>query len=49
MSRESQYVIDRHGEVNADITVYGAPTEGNLIGNFVISRDSYDPPGRQTS
>jgi len=41
MSRESQYVIDRHGEVNADITVYGAPTEGNLIGNFVISRDSY--------
>lgn len=41
MSRDSQYVINHHGEANADITVYGAPTEGNLIGTFVINRDGY--------
>jgi hypothetical protein len=41
MSRDSHHVIGRQGDVSADITVYGAPTEGNLIGNFVISRDDY--------
>lgn len=41
MSKEHHYVIDRNGEMNTDITVCGAPTEGNLIGNFVIIRDGY--------
>jgi hypothetical protein len=41
MSRDSHQVIGRQGDVSADIAVYGAPTEGNLIGNFVISRDDY--------
>ncbi|HEX6356643.1 FAD/NAD(P)-binding protein [Actinophytocola sp.] len=41
MSREHHHVIDQNGEVNSDIAVCGAPTEGNLIGNFVISRDGY--------
>jgi hypothetical protein len=41
MSRDTHYVINRRGDANEDITVNGAPTEGNLIGNFVISRDGY--------
>jgi hypothetical protein len=41
MSRNSQYVINQHGAANADIAVYGAPTEGNLIATFNISRDGY--------
>jgi hypothetical protein len=41
MSRDTHYVINRRGDANADIAVYGAPTEGNLIGTFVISRDGY--------
>jgi hypothetical protein len=41
MSRDSHQVIGRQGVVSVDIAVYGAPTEGNLIGNYVISRDDY--------
>jgi hypothetical protein len=41
MSGDSHQVIGRQGDVSADIAVYGPPTEGNLIGNFVISRDDY--------
>jgi hypothetical protein len=41
MSRDQHHVIGENGEVNSDIAVCGAPTEGNLIGNFVISRDGY--------
>lgn len=41
MSRGSHHVIGHRGNANKDIAVYGAPTEGNLIGTFVISRDGY--------
>lgn len=41
MSRDHHHVIDGSGRTNRDIAVCGAPTEGNLIGNFVISRDGY--------
>jgi FAD-NAD(P)-binding protein len=41
MSRDHQHVIDDLGETNRDIAVCGAPTEGNLIGNFVLTRDGY--------
>lgn len=43
MSKENHYVIDEGGKANTDIAVCGAPTEGNLIGNFVINRDGYAP------
>lgn len=43
LARHSHHVIDRHGVANSDIAVYGAPTEGNLIGNFVVNRDGYAP------
>jgi hypothetical protein len=43
MTRDSHYVIDRNGDANADIAVYGPPTEGNLMGNFVINRDGFAP------
>jgi hypothetical protein len=41
MSNDSHSVIDHRGAPNADISVYGPPTEGNLIGTFVISRDGF--------
>jgi hypothetical protein len=41
MSGSTQYVIDQRGRPNTDIAVYGAPTEGNLIATFTISRDGY--------
>jgi FAD-NAD(P)-binding len=48
MSPGHHHVIDRDGEANADIAICGAPTEGNLIGNFVIVRDGYAPVWART-
>ena len=41
MTEGSRFVIDREGAVNEDIAVIGIPTEGNLVGNLTLSRDSY--------
>ena len=41
MTEGSNFVIDAAGAVNEDISVIGIPTEGNLVGNKTIVRDSY--------
>jgi hypothetical protein len=41
MMEGSNFVIDAAGVVNEDIAVIGIPTEGNLVGNKTIVRDSY--------
>jgi hypothetical protein len=41
MVQGSRFVIDGKGAVNQDIAVIGIPTEGNLVGNLTVTRDSY--------
>jgi hypothetical protein len=41
MSEGSNFVVDRAGIINQDISVIGVPTEGNLIGNKTIARGEY--------
>ncbi len=41
MAVGSRFVIDGNGAVNQDIAVIGIPTEGNLVGNLTVTRDSY--------
>jgi hypothetical protein len=41
MSEGSNFVVDRAGMINQDISVIGIPTEGNLIGNKTIARGEY--------
>jgi FAD-NAD(P)-binding len=37
----SNFLVDGEGVGNEDISVIGIPTEGNLVGNKTITRDSY--------
>jgi hypothetical protein len=41
MSEGSNFVVDRAGVINQDISVIGIPTEGNLVGNKTIARGEY--------
>jgi hypothetical protein len=41
MTEGSRFVVGRKGVVNRDIAVIGIPTEGNLVGNLTIARDSF--------
>ena len=41
MTEQTQFVVNREGVSNEDIAVIGIPTEGNLVGNFAMLRDSY--------
>jgi hypothetical protein len=41
MVQSSRFIIDSRGVANQDIAVIGIPTEGNLVGNFTVTRDSY--------
>lgn len=41
MTEGSNFVLDREGIPNEDISVVGIPTEGNLIGNKTIARGDY--------
>lgn len=41
MTENSHFVVDGKGGSNEDISVIGIPTEGNLVGNLTLERDSY--------
>lgn len=41
MTPGTHFVVDRNGTSNKDIAVIGIPTEGNLVGNFDMTRDNY--------
>ncbi len=41
MIKGSRFVVDGKGVGNQDIAVIGIPTEGNLVGNLTLTRDSY--------
>jgi hypothetical protein len=41
MTEGTHFIIDGAGTVNDDIAVIGIPTEGNLVGNLTLDRDSY--------
>lgn len=41
MTEGSNFVVDRAGIINQDISVIGIPTEGNLVGNKTITRGEY--------
>ncbi len=44
MSRGTQFVITRYGEINEDVAVVGIPTENNRVGNKTLVPGEY--PGR---
>jgi hypothetical protein len=41
MTEEARFVIGEEGLGNEDSAVIGIPTEGNLVGNLTVARDSY--------
>jgi FAD-NAD(P)-binding len=41
MTEGMRFVVDERGAPNEDIAVIGIPTEGNLLGNFSVTRDNY--------
>lgn len=41
MTEETRFVVGEAGTGNEDIAVIGIPTEGNLVGNLTVARDSY--------
>lgn len=41
MTEDTQFVVDARGAANDDMAVIGIPTEGNLLGNFSVTRDDY--------
>jgi hypothetical protein len=41
MTTDTRFVIGAQGTPNEDIAVIGIPTEGNLVGNFSVTRDRW--------